>query len=350
MESRQVFSAGLTAPATAFDGLRGADPAFRHALDIAHKAATTDCSILIIGETGTGKELVARAIHRASRRRRGPMVALNCGAIARELIASELFGHEAGAFTGANSARDGVFVQAQGGTLFLDELGELPLAQQPHLLRVLENRTVRRLGATRERDIDVRVVSATNRLAHLGTDASRLRLDLFHRVATVIVELPPLRERPDDIPTLVEAFMSDLSPTLGRHTIARATMRALMAHDWPGNVRELRQAVQRAMTLCPDELTLEYLLPPRLHAERPRSAPRMPERVPSSRVRIAPGAEAGMRPIDLIIRDALMDALDRNSSLRSAARSLGMAKSTFSDWAKRLGIVVDCGTSRSTNR
>lgn len=334
---------------SAFGQLLGRNPNFLRALGIAHRASLADCSVLIVGETGTGKELVARAIHRTSARKSEPMVALNCGAIPRDLIESELFGHEQGSFTGASQARDGVFVQAHRGTLFLDELGELPLAQQPHLLRVLETGIVRRVGGNRERQVNVRVVAATNRLQHLGTEASPLRLDLFHRVATVIVHLPPLRERPRDIPLLVRAFMADLAPTLGRRTISRATLRTLIQYTWPGNVRQLRQAVQRAMTLCHSELSAEHLLPVQLERTAiaqwtPSNCPGMRAAEPSPPHHIVPARSATdspLRPIDVIIRDALIDALERHSSMRQAARSLGMAKSTFADWARRLGIPLE---------
>ena len=332
----------------AFCDLLGRNPAFKRALNIAYRAALANCSVLIVGETGTGKELVARAIHLTSERSQGPMVAINCGAIARELIESELFGHEQGSFTGANQARDGVFVQAHRGTLFLDELGELPLLQQPHLLRVLETGVVRRVGGSRERTVDVRVLAATNRLQNLGTDASRLRADLFHRVATVIVHLPPLRERTDDIPLLVRAFIREMTPTLGQHSISRSTMRTLMHYSWPGNVRQLRQAIQRAMTLCPGELTVEHLLPMRLNRvdpggprKRRNHSSRAAERTSSRGVAPRDTSDGIVRPIDLIIRDALLDALETHPSLRQAARSLGMAKSTFADWARRLGIIAD---------
>lgn len=348
MESRKARLARQSnGQSTAFAAMIGDDPALRHAIDMAGRAAKTDCSVLIVGETGTGKELVAQAIHRQSPRHNRPWVPVNCGAISRDLIASELFGHKQGAFTGATSDRSGVFVQAHRGTLFLDELGELPLDQQPNLLRVLETRRVRPIGDTREHVVDVRVVAATNRLEHLGTDASVLRLDLFHRVATVIIELPPLRERPDDIPGLTQAFMDEFTSALGRHTISPAVMRQLSRYSWPGNVRELRQAVQRAMTLCDRELTVEHLLPRRHHSiqsvtfagtTRARDQPSAPTRRNQSGKHLDDSTAQHLRPIDLIIRDALIDALDANPSIRAAARSLGMAKSTFSDWMRRLGI------------
>ncbi len=243
-----VAARGRGAPtATALEALRGHDPAFRKAVEQAQRAARSDCSVLILGETGTGKDLVARVIHEGSPRAAGPYVAVNCGGIPRELVGSELFGHERGAFTGATVERDGYFQQAQGGTLFLDELGELPLEQQPHLLRALETRRIRRLGGTVERAVNVRIVAATHRVDGLGTAASPLRLDLFHRLATVIVVLPPLRARKGDLRELVGAMLAERDGE--PRQISDAGWEALHAYDWPGNVRELAHAVARAATL-----------------------------------------------------------------------------------------------------
>jgi transcriptional regulator with GAF, ATPase, and Fis domain len=288
----------------------------------------------VIGETGTGKELVARAIHEGSFRRAGPFVAVNCGAIPRELIESELFGHERGAFTGAVGDRDGVFVQADGGTLFLDELGELPRSQQPPLLRALEARRVRRVGGQGERAVDVRVIAATNRLSLSDTD-SPLRQDLYHRVATVVIELPPLRARPGDIEILVNAFIAELEPTLGPRRISVATLSALTEYHWPGNVRELRHAIQRAVTLCPDELALDCLLPSRRSwsvtatqgAELARAAePREDHRL---------ARRGDLTPFEAAKRDLILDAYERCGSIRKAASTLGLAKSTYADYLRR---------------
>jgi DNA-binding NtrC family response regulator len=348
--SKRIKARRRPAPCDALARLRGEDQQFRQAIDLALRAAVTPCSVLILGETGTGKELVARAIHEASLRSHAPMIAVNCGAIPRDLIGSELFGHEKGAFTGATSVRDGVFVQADEGTLFLDELGELPLDLQPHLLRVLETCVVRRVGGYRERVVDVRLIAATNRIDDdLG---SALRLDLYHRLATVTVALPPLRKRPADIPLLVHAFMEEMAPELGEHTISRSTIRQLLRYRWPGNVRELRQAVQRAMTLCPGELTLDQLLPQPSNTRplpaRRRAPKRRRGRGRSSQASFyAPPVGCELRPIDRIIRDAFIDALEQNSSLRNAALTLGIPRSTFSDWARRLGIELNEETNES---
>ncbi|HUH04704.1 MAG TPA: sigma 54-interacting transcriptional regulator [Kofleriaceae bacterium] len=326
---------------TAYEELRGHHPAFRDAVETAIKAASSNCSVLVVGETGTGKELVARAIHEASSRSARPFVALNCGAIPRELIGSELFGHERGAFTGATNARAGVFQQADRGTLFLDELGELPLMQQPHLLRVLETNTVRRVGGVEDLPIDVRLVAATNRLEDLGTERSELRLDLYHRLATVVVRLPPLRERDGDIPVLVRAFLRQLGAH-GTHRVDRSTMRILERYEWPGNVRELLHAVKRAVTLCKGELTPEVLLPVDVNSipepRKARGAGAYSAREPRSRLR---GDAPELSPVEAIIRDAMLDALEKHGSIRRAAEALGMAKSTFADRAQRLGILTN---------
>ncbi|MBV8761598.1 MAG: sigma 54-interacting transcriptional regulator, partial [Deltaproteobacteria bacterium] len=248
-----VAGAG-SATVPAVELIVGQDPVLRRALDMAVKAAASDCSVLILGETGTGKDLFARMIHERSRRANARFVPVNCGGIPRELIASELFGHEKGAFTGATEARDGFFLEASGGTLFLDEIGELPLDLQSHLLRALENRTVRRVGGTVEKVVNARIVAATNRTEGLGTDAGRLRADLYHRIATIVIVLPPLRERMGDLALLVNAQLDELAPTHGHKMILPEAWAALQRHSWPGNVRELRAAVRRAVMMGGEEL------------------------------------------------------------------------------------------------
>ena len=327
-----------------FELLRGRDPAFVRAVADARRAAQTDCSILIVGETGTGKDLLARLIHETSPRATGRYVAVNCGAIPRELIGSELFGHEKGAFTGAVTDRDGYFVEACGGTLFLDELGELPVELQPHLLRVLENRLVRRVGGVVERPIDVRIVAATNQLEGLGTPESRLRLDLFHRVATVVVVLPPLRERRGDIRELVLGMMADLAPQFGDKQVTGAAWQMLDGYDWPGNVRELSHAVARAMALGGDLLGPRDFLPDLPILRAPKRTLRAPtshaqHAAEAPAVAVAAGGAPALPPYEALLRSAMADALSRNPSIRTAARSLGMPKSTFADKAKAWGLL-----------
>ncbi len=213
------------------------------------RVAATEYSVLVQGETGTGKELVARAIHEASPRRQGPLVVVDCAAIPESLFESQLFGHARGAFTGAASARVGDVEEANGGTLFLDEVGELPLSMQPKLLRVLESRTIRRVGESQARSVDVRVVSATHRDLLAMVNAGTFREDLYFRLAAIPVQVPPLRERPEDVPLLVRRFLPR-----GHDGVLPAELTAELAERrWPGNVRELRNFVERAVALGPTE-------------------------------------------------------------------------------------------------
>jgi formate hydrogenlyase transcriptional activator len=223
----------------------------KHALEIVEQVATTDATVLITGETGTGKELIARAIHRRSERARGPLVKVNCAAIPDTLLASELFGHERGAFSGATERRKGRFEQAHGGTLFLDEIGELPQEMQVLLLRVLQEREFERLGGTHTLQVDVRLVAATNRDLAEEVRAGRFRSDLYYRLNVFPVRVPALRERRADIPPLVAHFAEKYGERFGRpiSSIDRKTLDLLQAHNWPGNVRELENTVERAVIL-----------------------------------------------------------------------------------------------------
>jgi transcriptional regulator with GAF, ATPase, and Fis domain len=304
--------------------------------------AASGCSVLVAGETGTGKELFARAIHEASGRALGPFVAVNCGAIPAELVGSELFGHERGAFTGALVERDGVFVQADGGTLFLDELGELPRALQPHLLRALETRRVQRIGGNRDRAVDIRLVAATNR-AELDGPSSPLRPDLYHRIATVVIELPPLRARRDDVARLVDSFLTELEPEFGTRTVDPEIVRLLAEQEWPGNVRELRHAVHRAVALSARELRLEDLLPYRRCTPRAGAGAGAREASPAWPLPLPP-PPAGTAPpdpmtaFDSALRQVLLAAYHQHGSMRRAAAALGIPRSTFADRARRLRI------------
>ncbi|WP_233189436.1 sigma-54-dependent transcriptional regulator [Geothermobacter hydrogeniphilus] len=226
------------------------------------QVAVARSPVLVTGETGTGKELIARALHFSSQRKDGPFLAVNCSAIAPSLLESELFGHARGAFTGADKARDGLFIVASGGTLFLDEIGELPLELQPKLLRVLQEGEVRRVGETRPRRIDTRVVVATARNLQDEVAAGRFRSDLFFRLAVIELTLPPLRERCEDIPLLAEHFVRTIAyrerrpvPKLHPEVMAR-----LQAYNWPGNVRELENFIEKTMIFCRgDEISIEAL-------------------------------------------------------------------------------------------
>jgi len=232
---------------TRFGAMVGQSMAMRELFAVLELAAPSDATVLVEGESGTGKELVARAVHDHSARARGPFVVVDCSAIAEHLIDSHLFGHVRGAFTGAERDRKGAFVEASGGTLFLDELGELPLTVQAKLLRALEAQTVQPVGADKPVAVDTRVVAATHRDLARMVDAKEFRFDLFYRLAVVHVALPPLRERPDDLPLLVGAFYASKRAEPG--PIDGDNLERLRRHAWPGNVRELRNALERAWAL-----------------------------------------------------------------------------------------------------
>jgi DNA-binding NtrC family response regulator len=231
-------------------GLRGQSPLMRRLMVQLQRAAGRDVSVLLVGESGTGKELCARALHDLGPRRDKPFVTLDCGALSPTLIASELFGHEKGAFTGADRARTGAFDDADGGTLFLDEIGELPPALQTTLLGVLERGRFKRVGGRTEIAVDVRVVSATNRDLRAEVNAGSFRLDLYYRLAVVCLTVPPLRDRPDDVPLLVEHFLRECGHDgTVEEVVAPATLQSWMQHRWPGNVRELRNLVEATLAM-----------------------------------------------------------------------------------------------------
>ena len=231
--------------------LIAASPAMLELRDAVDKIAASDITAVITGESGTGKEVIARALHQRSTRADGPFVAVNCAAIPESLIEAELFGHQRGAFTGAETDRAGHFERASGGTLLLDEIGEMPLAAQVRLLRVLEDRAITRIGGDERIPVDVRVVAATNRDLASAVDDGLVREDLYHRLAVVVLELPPLRERPADIVALAEHFAASSDrPVTG---LSEDAVEALLAYHWPGNVRELRNAIERAVIFCEGE-------------------------------------------------------------------------------------------------
>jgi DNA-binding NtrC family response regulator len=242
-------------------GLVAVSRAMRRVVSTIEKLAPTMVSVLIEGETGTGKEVVASAIHKLSARARGPFVVVDCGSLPPTLIASELFGHERGAFTGANRRHAGAFERAAGGTLFLDEVGELPLDVQPTLLGVLERRRFRRVGGEQEIPSDVRVLSATHRDLRASANTGRFRADLYFRLAVSRIVIPPLRERPDDLPALVAHFAEQLSGQSQPASLDERFLSALSGQHWGGNVRELRNLVENAIALGLDELALEAAPP-----------------------------------------------------------------------------------------
>ena len=232
-----------------FGAMRGRSPGMRSLFLRARKAASADANILLLGESGTGKELLARALHEHGPRSTGPFVVVDCGALSTTLIASELFGHERGAFTGAFKTRRGAIERAAGGTLFIDELGELPTELQPMLLGLLERRTYRRLGGDEELTADVRVVSATHHDLRAEVNDGTFRLDLFYRLAVVSLELPPLRERPEDIPLLVEHFLAARQVDNLDEVFSPEDLKSLTRHRFSGNVRELRNIVEATLAM-----------------------------------------------------------------------------------------------------
>jgi DNA-binding NtrC family response regulator len=263
-------------------------------------------------------------IHEQSPRSTHKFVALNCGTIPGELVRSELFGHLRGAFTGANSDHHGLFRQAHKGTLFLDELGELPFEQQPHLLRALDSGLIRRIGSPVEELVDTRIVAATNRLC-LNPQTSPLREDLFQRLSAIVIQLPPLRERKVDIPLLVNHYLEQNQDEYGPRKVEPATLDALKEHAWMGNVRELQNSVQRAIALGPTTLRLHDFLPGGIAR-------------PPSEGELFLMQERRLTPWQKNQRNLVAEAYERHRSIRAAARSLGIPKSTFADMCKRLGV------------
>jgi two-component system response regulator AtoC len=249
---------------SSFHGIVGRNSAMLELYEQIRRIGDIKTTVLVLGESGTGKELAARAVHNCGARGKKPFVAVNCGAIAENLLESELFGHVRGAFTGAVSDRPGLFEQADGGTLFLDEIGEMPLPLQVKLLRVLQEGEVRRVGATASKTVDVRVISATARSLQDEIVAGRFREDLYFRLNVFTLRMPPLRERVDDLPQLVAHFVLSCSARIGREPAPQVTpeaMRRLIAYSWPGNVRELENVIERGLVLCDGNQLLETCLP-----------------------------------------------------------------------------------------
>ncbi len=251
IELDELADAGYDQSSNEFEGIVGSGPALCAVLDQLRIVAPTDVTVLIEGETGTGKELIARAIHTHSGRRHRPFVKLNCAAIPAELLESELFGHERGAFTGATVQRLGRFETAHGGTLFLDEVGEMPLHLQTKLLRVLQEQEFERVGSSRTIQVDVRIVAATNRDLKEMVDENEFRADLYYRLAVFPLNVPPLRQRRGDIPLLVRYFVRKHARRMGRNieTIPSYALEALTNYDWPGNIRELQNVIERSVVL-----------------------------------------------------------------------------------------------------
>ncbi|HKO17600.1 MAG TPA: sigma-54 dependent transcriptional regulator, partial [Acidobacteriaceae bacterium] len=244
--------------------LVGSSAQMKAIYQIVERVAPSNVSVLVTGESGTGKELVARCLHELSSRRNKPFVAVNCAAIPETLIESEIFGHEKGAFTGAVERRAGCFELAEEGTLLLDEIGEMPMATQAKLLRVLEDRKLRRLGSKAETPVDVRVIAATNKDPQHAVSSGQLRGDLFYRLNVFNIHMPPLREHKEDIPAILEAILADMNEKHERAVsgVDKEMLARLMSHDWPGNVRELRNTIERAVILCGEGQLESRHLPP----------------------------------------------------------------------------------------
>jgi DNA-binding NtrC family response regulator len=255
-----------------FGQLIGSSPAMMRVYSLIEKIANTDVSVLITGESGTGKEVVAKEIHTRSKSRSGPFVALNCAAMPEELIESELFGHEKGAFTGASGKRIGKFEIADNGTLFLDEIGDMSLSTQAKVLRVLEEKKFQRLGGNETVSSDVRIISATNKDLEKEVENNRFREDLYYRLCVVNIKLPPLRERKSDIPAIAQAFCKRYSLAYRNESVnlSKSALKVMLEYDWPGNVRQLRNVVERAVVLAEgDEITLD-LLPEEVTSNNPQ--------------------------------------------------------------------------------
>ncbi len=309
-------------------------PLMQRVFEVLPAIAVSPSTVLVLGETGTGKELVARTVHDLSLRCKGPFVAVNCGALPDTLLESELFGYKAGAFTGAQRDKPGRFAIARGGTLFLDEIGEISPALQVRLLRVLQERTYEPLGATRSESVDARIIVATNRNLTEQTRRGAFREDLYYRINVVRVELPPLRRRKEDLPFLVEEFIRRFN-RLHRKSITGITGEALsllMAHDWPGNVRELENVIERSFILCSAGLIDIAHLPEELTARGGSS----------------PASTSIQSAHNLLDARCLQLALERNGFNRlAAARDLGIHKTTFFRKIKKLGITLPTRNGRS---
>jgi DNA-binding NtrC family response regulator len=319
---RRMAAASPPAASIPLPGFIGRSEAMRQVSLAVGKAAETTATVLITGESGTGKELVARAIHYGSRRSAAPFVAVNCGGIPEGLIESELFGHMKGAFTGAVTSRAGFFLTADGGTIFLDEIGELDLSLQVKLLRVLQDKEVTMVGASRPRHVDVRIVAATNKPLRTLVDRQLFRDDLFFRLNVLPIEVPPLRDRGDDVLLLARHFAEKFAREMGRPLprLSDALLDSLLAYPWPGNVRELENLIQRLVVMAEGEEIDVPSLPASMRFSASRGAPllRSLAEVEAEHVR------------------AVLDSVDGNKT--AAARILGIDRKTLREKLKHLGV------------
>jgi transcriptional regulator with PAS, ATPase and Fis domain len=320
------------------------DPKSRAMLPLIDKVAPSEANILIVGETGTGKELVARFVHDRSNRARAPFVAVNCGAFNETLIESELFGYERGAFTGAQGTRAGWFEEANGGTLFLDEIGELPIGLQVKLLRVLQEREVVRLGSRTPIPLDIRIVAATNVDLQDAVDAGTFRSDLFYRLQVVALPLLPLRERRGDILPLAQHFLNLYGERLqaGRLELTPAAAEALVGYAWPGNIRELENAIHRATLICQDGRidAGDFVLGSRLAQSAPADGHKaaLEEQVRSLVSRLLEGHHPDL--LDRLVSTAVTEAFQRSGSNQiKTAEALGVTRNVVRTYLKNLSLI-----------
>jgi two-component system, NtrC family, response regulator AtoC len=315
----------------AYGDLLGASSAMLQVYDLLDRIAGTDSTLLLTGESGTGKEIAAREIHRRSKRRDGPFVAVNCAAMPEALLESELFGHVRGAFTDARAAHYGLLVTAQGGTLLLDEIGDLPAAIQPKLLRVLQERSVRPLGGTAERSIDVRIIACTHRDLESRAEEGLFRQDLFYRINVIHVAMPALRERGGDVLLLAQRFLETLGARVGKQVsgLSPAAAERLMAYDWPGNVRELHNCMERAVALA-RSATIEVA--------------DFPERIrnhDSRHVLVAGNDPSELVPLDEVEKRYILRALEATGGNKTlAAQRLGLSRKTLYRRLVTYGVAV----------
>jgi DNA-binding NtrC family response regulator len=316
-----------------FEKLIGAGPAMQRVFETIQKVAETDLTVLIRGESGTGKELVAQALHNRSSRKGRPFVAVNCAAISRELVESELFGHEKGAFTGADARRQGRFEVADGGTIFLDEIGDMPVETQAKVLRVLQERAFERVGGTKPIQVDVRVVAATHRDLEDEVKKGGFREDLYYRLKVVELELPPLRQRSEDVPALAQRFLEEVNERLGREKqrISESALARLVRHGWPGNVRELRNVIEQAAVLGGGDVIEEE----DLHLDGAATA------TPDSGAAVEdlPFSEAKRRTVERFERGFLLRALRaHDGNISRTAESIGMVRQSLQQKIRELGL------------
>ncbi len=318
----------------------GHNPAMKRVLETIQRVASSSCTVLVTGESGTGKELVVAALHDASPRTSKPLVTVNCGAIPENLIESELFGHARGAFTGAHATRQGHVASAEGGTLFLDEVGELPLQVQVKLLRLLQQREYSMVGDSRVVKCDVRIVAATNRDLEAEVKGRRFREDLFYRLNVIHIELPSLRNRPEDIEPLAKHFLNSCVARTGRVDVvgfAPDALEVLRGHQWPGNVRSLENTVERAVLLTTGPLVTSEDLPERMRLASPPSSGVTKSAAPSG-----PLPEAGIdlrAVVECYENDLIVQALERTGRNKNrAAQLLGLNRTTLVEMLKRKGL------------